>query len=583
MRLDPPQIFGAVLRRVLTAAIVAAPLLAACAPIAAPAITRAFQAGGEPHFMAAAANPLAADVGRDVLAKGGNAVDAAIAMQMVLNLVEPQSSGIGGGGFLLYYDAGSGDVTAYDGRETAPMATSADMFLAPDGTPREFDSVAVGGLAAGVPGLAAMLELAHRDHGHIAWRDLFAPAIKLAEDGFPVSPRLYMLIAGDEKLKTFPEAARYFFHSDGSPRDVGEVLKNPELAETLRAIAAKGAGVFYQGPIAHDIVRAAAASPINPGRLAESDLAAYRAQRRAPVCGDYREYRICGVPPPSSGGVTLLEALGILQSFDLESLGPEQPQSVHLIAEASRLAFADRNYYLGDPDFVAAPVGLMLERGYLARRAALISPNHALDRVRPGVMSGGSFGAVPVRAPVTSTTHFSVVDREGNAVALTSSIQTEFGSRLMVRGFLLNNELTDFAFRPETEGRTAANAPAPGKRPLSTMAPTFVFDPNNRLRLAVGSPGGQNIIDYVLKVIVGTIDWNLDIQQAIDLPNFVDRTGTLELEAGTPLESLNGGLAAMGHKVETRQLNSGLQGIAITAKGLAGGADLRREGAVRKD
>lgn len=574
--------------RSIAAALAAVLLLAtACAPAAldvsaAPAESRATQPR---HFMAAAANPLAADVGRDILARGGNAVDAAIAMQMVLNLVEPQSSGIGGGAFLLYYDAKTKTVTAYDGRETAPADATSDMFLTPEGTPKDFFAAAVGGGAVGVPGLLAMLEMAHRDHGKIPWRDLFAPAIRMAEEGFAVSPRLHGLIAGDEHLRTFPSTAAYFFHGDGSPLAVGETAKNPALAESLRAVAAGGADAFYKGRLAKDIVAAVRGVSVNPGRLQDADFAAYRAKRREAVCRPYREWRVCGTPPPSSGGTTVLEALGLLEPFGLAALEPESALSLHLMAEASRLAFADRNRYLADPDFVLAPVDLLLDRGYLARRSRLISPTWAAPSVLPGTLAAAGAPQKEAAAdwPASSTTHMSVVDADGNAVAFTSSIEAEFGSRLMVDGFLLNNELTDFSFQPVVDGRPAANRPEPGKRPLSSMAPTLVFDREGRFVLSAGSPGGQNIIDYLLKTLVAVLDWNLGVQQAIDLPNFAAKTGTLEIEKGTLLEPLKDALEAMGHAVKVEEMTSGIQAIEATPSGLAGAGDARREGVARGD
>lgn len=526
--------------------------------------------------MAAAAGREAAEVGRDVLARGGNAVDAAIAMQMVLNLTEPQSAGIGGGGFLLYYEASTGKITAYDGRETAPQGARPGMFLKADGAPKDYKTVMVGGGAVGVPGLLAMLEAAHRDHGRVAWQDLFAPAIRLAEDGFVVTERLSGLIAEDAHLKSFPETAAYFFHADGSPRAPGEVLKNPDFAETLRLVAHGGGAAFYGGAIARDIA-AAVKTPVNPGTLEPADMAAYRVRRLEAVCGPYRGYKVCGMPPPSSGGITVLQALGILDSFDLAAMEPESLESVHLIAEAGRLAFADRNAYLGDPAFVLVPAAAMLAPDYLARRARLISPERAMPQARPGVFLGGPEGVEAARGQ--STTHMSVIDKDGNAVAMTSSIQTGFGSRVLVRGFLLNNELTDFSFRPLIDGRKAANAPAAGKKPLSSMSPTFVFGAGGRLVLVIGSPGGTNIIGYVLTTVIGVLDWKLGLQAAIDLPHFVGKTGPVILEAGTPVPALKEGLEALGHEVKVAPLTSGLYGIEITPHGLDGGADRRRPGA----
>jgi gamma-glutamyltranspeptidase/glutathione hydrolase len=534
--------------------------------------------------MVAAANPLAAEAGLVILRRGGSAVDAAIAMQMVLNLVEPQSSGIGGGGFLLHYESGSGESTAYDGRETAPSAASAEMFLRPDGTAKDFFEAAVGGWAVGVPGLVAMLETAHRRHGRLPWAQLFAPAIRLAEVGFAVSPRLHALIARDRYLKTFPGTAAYFFRADGSPRQVGEVLVNRALAETFRAIAAGGAAAFYRGAIARDIVAAVTEAGVNPGRMGEEDLARYSAKARAPVCQPYRIWLVCGMPPPSSGGATTLQALGILEAFDLSALEPGSVAAVHLVSEASRLAFADRNLYLADPDFVPVPLGALLSPAYLARRAALISPSRSMGRARAGAPAGMTEAPLAPQAARSraATTHMSAVDADGNAVAFTSSIENVFGSRLMVRGFLLNNQLTDFSFRPEIDGRPVANRPAPGKRPLSSMAPTLVFDARGRPVMAVGSPGGPRIIGYV-KALVAALDWGLDVQQAIDLPNHVNRNRETEIEAGTPLVELRGALQEMGHEVAVRELTSGLHGIMVTDSGLEGGADPRREGVALGD
>lgn len=545
--------------------------LAGCAPE-----TLAPAADESPRYMAAAATRDAAEVGRDVLARGGSAVDAAIAMAMVLNLTEPQSAGLGGGGFLLHYDAASGAVTAYDGRETAPAGAAPDMFLDADGDPKDYETVMVGGGAVGVPGLLAMLETAHRDHGKLAWRELFAPAIRLAEEGFAVTERLSGLIAGDEYLKHFSETAAYFFDAGGDPPAPGETLRNPAFADTLREIAANGSRAFYDGPIARDIA-AAVRTTRNPGTLAATDMAHYRARRLAAVCGPYRGYKVCGMPPPSSGGLAVLQILGILEHFDLAAMEPASLDSVHVIAEASRLAFADRNAYAGDPDFVLVPAAAMLAPDYLARRARLISPERAMGEVRPGVFLSGQ--APADRVGGVSTTHLSVIDKDGNAAAMTASIQTAFGSRIMVRGFLLNNELTDFSFRPAESGRMLANAPAAGKKPLSSMSPTLVFDDRGRLVLAVGSPGGSSIIGYVLKTLVGVLDWKLGIQAAIDLPHFVDKTEPLLLEAETPITALEAPLEAMGHAVEVRPMTSGLYAIEVTPEGLAGGADERRPGA----
>lgn len=532
------------------------------------------------HRMVVAANPLAAEAGAEILRAGGTSLDAAIAVQMVLNLVEPQSSGIGGGGFLLYFDAQDGGITAYDGRETAPAAATADMFLQPDGTPMSFYDAVVGGLSVGVPGVLRMLEAAHRDHGRLPWARLFDPAIRLAERGFAVSPRLHELIADDDHLRTSPAATAYFYGTDGAPLPVGTILKNPTLADTFRRIAKGGADVFYSGPIAADIVAAVRFAPRRPGRLALADLASYRPKRTTALCRPYHENQVCSMPPPSSGGVTTLEILGLLEGEDLAHMPPESIAGVHLIAEASRLAFADRDRYVADPDFVQVPVDALLSPSYLRQRAALISPVHSLGIAQPGRVPDQSGEATPPRQlePV-STSHMSIVDGEGNAVSFTTTIENAFGSRLMVRGFLLNNQLTDFSFRPTVDGRPVANAVAPGKRPRSTMAPTIVLDRGRHLAMAVGSPGGSAIIGYVVKTIIGVEDWGLDIQSAVALPNFVNRNGATELESGTPIEALAPGLRALGHEVKLVPMTSGLHGIAIDPSGLTAGIDPRREGA----
>jgi gamma-glutamyltranspeptidase/glutathione hydrolase len=526
--------------------------------------------------MVAAANPLAAQAGLDILRAGGSAADAAIAAQLVLNLVEPQSSGIGGGAFLLHYGGETRDLAAYDGRETAPAAATPELFLTPEGAPMKFWDAVVGGRSVGVPGLLRMLELAHGDHGRLPWARLFEPAIQLAERGFAVSPRLAGLIANDKHLKTFPETAAYFFGADGAPHPVGHVLKNPAFARTLRRVAAGGAAAFYNGPIAREIVAAVNGAAGNPGAMTLDDLSGYTAKRRAVLCRPYRAWRVCGMPPPTSGGIAVLQILGILQSFDLAALEPNSAEALHLIAEASRLAFADRNRFLADSDFVPVPVTQLLDRAYLARRAKLISPATTLGKAEPGLPT--QKGAMPAQADPPSTSHLAVVDSTGNAVSMTSSIESAFGSRLMAGGFMLNNELTDFAFRPEAEGRAIANQVEAGKRPRSSMSPSLVLDKDGRLVLALGSPGGSRIIGYVAKALIAHLDWGLDVQAAIALPHAVNRNGATDLEADTPVATLKPALEALGHEAKVRKLTSGLHGIAVTPNGLEGGADPRREG-----
>lgn len=535
-------------------------------------------------FMAATANPFATEAALEMLREGGSAADAAIAAQMVLTLVEPQSSGIGGGAFMMYYDADTGDIGAYDGRETAPASATPDMFLGPDGTPRKWPDVVVGGLSVGVPGVLRMLELVHKEYGRLPWKRLFEPAILLARDGFPVSERLNTLSAGDDNLRVFSDTADYFFDDAGKPRPVGSILANPALARTLDLIANNGADIFYQGLIADDIARATRTAKQNPGGMVAADLTAYQAKKRAPVCLPYHKYLVCGMPPPSSGGITTLQILGMLQEFDMAAMAPGSALSVHLVAEAGKLAFADRNVYLADPDFFPPPPG-MLDTDYLKSRAAEISPTRAMPPAQPGMPGIGTSIRL---APDTvekglSTTHLSIIDADGSAVSMTSSIETQFGSRLMVRGFLLNNQLTDFAFEAERNGAPLANSPEAGKRPRSSMAPTLVFDDAGRVVLAIGSPGGSSIIGYVTQSLIATLDWNLNIQQAIDLPHFLNKNGKTSIEEGTALEQLKPALEQMGHEVDVRKMVSGLQGIALGDNGLEGGADPRREGVAAGD
>jgi gamma-glutamyltranspeptidase/glutathione hydrolase len=502
------------------------------------------------RFMVAAAHPLAVQAGYDVLARGGSAVDAAIAVQMVLGLVEPESSGIGGGAFLVHWSEEKHEVRTYDGRESAPAAARADRFLK-DGKRMPFMQAVLSGRSVGVPGAVRMLELAHERHGRLPWAELFAPAIKLAEEGFPISPRLRKVLEEEKYLRDDPAARRVFYS--------GERAKNPEYAATLRAIAARGANAFYEGEIAADIAGTVRA---HGGDMTESDISRYRAIERPPVCGSYRLYRLCSMGPPSSGGVAVLQILGILQNTKFADAAPRSAEAVHLFAEAGKLAYADRARYLADPDFVPVPVAQLIDPGYLKKRARLIGERAM--RVAPA----GDFEH--------GTSHLSIV-APGEAVAMTTTIENSFGSRMMVRGFLLNNELTDFDFVPG-----GANQPGPGKRPRSSMAPTLVFR-GGELELVVGSPGGSVIINYVAKTLVGVLDWHLDIQSAIDVPNFGSRYGPLEIEAGSAFQTLAKPLAARGHAVELLPLQSGLHGIERVPGGWRGGADPRREGVARGD
>ncbi|MDR3453135.1 MAG: gamma-glutamyltransferase [Rhodoferax sp.] len=558
------------------------------------------------RFAVAAANPLAAQAGYRILKAGGSAIDAAVAVQMVLALVEPQSSGLGGGAFLLYFDGRQ--VEAFDGRETAPAAASEKLFLGANSKPLPFYAAVVGGRAVGVPGAVRMLELAHQQHGRLPWATLFQPAIRLAEDGFAVSARLNSLLQNDKYLKNDPVAAAYFYNADGSPRAVGYTLRNPALAEVLKKIAASGSKGLLEGNVAQAIVDKVRHHPTNPGQLTLADLAGYQAQKREPLCSDYkvstRDYRICGFPPPSSGAIAVAQILGILNHTNAATLplqdGLPSAQWLHLYLDASRLAFADRAQYVADPDFVQPPAGSwtsLLAPGYLARRARLIDQGpdgRAMESVRPGVPGAVQTSYAPMPGqPEHGTSHISIVDAYGNALAMTTTIEDAFGARQMVTpnaalsgGFLLNNELTDFSFAPtDAQGRPVANRVQPGKRPRSSMAPTLVFDKaSGQLVMSTGSSGGALIIHDVAKTLYGVLDWGLSPQQAIALPNFASLGGPLLLEEGRFPAATVDALRARGHEVQEHALTSGLQAIQsgqVDGKPVwLGGADPRREGVV---
>ena len=544
------------------------------------------------HDMVAAANPLAVEAGDTMLREGGNAIDAAVAMQMVLNLVEPQSSGIGGGAFMLFHNGHNGMLTAYDGRETAPAAAKPDRFLGADGKPLEFYDAVIGGKSVGVPGTLRMLELAHRQFGKLPWAKLFGPAIALAESGFAVSPRLHSLIAADAYLGKQDRAKAHFFNADGSPLAVGQTLRSPAFASTLKRIAAEGADAFYKGAIAADIVETVRGHAANPGDMTEADLAGYKAKVREPICGVYRIWRVCGMPAPSSGGTAVLEMLGVLEPFEMSAIGAGSLMSVHLFAEAGRLAYADRDQYLADPDFVRPTPGLT-DPAYLHARSALIKLDASMGRAKAGSpesVSGVRKNAARVdfgtgaALEFPSTSHISIVDKQGNALAMTTTIEDAFGSRLMTKsGFLLNNELTDFSFAPAEDGKPVANRVEAGKRPRSSMAPTIVYDRKGRVYMIAGSPGGSAIINYVAKTLIGVLDWNLDPQTAIDLPNVGSRNGPTELEKGTSAVALKPKLGALGHETEVMDHTSGLHAIVRTRTGWIAGADPRREGTAKGD
>lgn len=576
-----------------------AALLAACTAVAPPSQPEAasgFRAGLDTtvatRHMAAAANPLAAEAGRRILRQGGSAVDAAIAMQMMLTLVEPQSSGLGGGAFLMHWNGRT--VQAYDGRETAPAAATENLFIV-DGKPMAFYDAVVGGRSVGVPGAVRMLELAHRQHGRLPWAQLFVPAIEQAERGFAISPRLYTLLESEKFLMKDPVAAAYFY-ADGRPKPVGTILRNPALATTLKAIASGGSTALHEGAIATEIVDKVQGHPINPGSMTAADLSGYRAKERVPVCSDYKKWRICGMPPPSSGGIAIAQMFGIFTHRNIAVVPPigvgaaQEPQvdAVHLFSEAGRLAFADRGVYVADSDFVTVDVAGLIDPAYLAQRARLIG-QRSMGKAAPGVLPRGVALGEDPSPHRSATSHISAVDSFGNAVSMTTSIEDQFGARQMVAGFLLNNELTDFSFVPIEGGKPVANRVQPGKRPRSSMAPTLVFDrASGELVATLGSPGGSLIIGYVAKTLVGVLDWNLDIQQAISLPNFGSRNGPTELEEGRVTSALIDGLKARGHDVRVMPMTSGLQGIVRVRRAdgslvWAGGADPRREGVALGD
>lgn len=565
--------------------LLAALTLGACAtqlPVTSAAPATAPLAYGEKH-MVAAAHPAAAAVGLDVLKRGGAAIDAAIAMQMVLTLVEPQSSGIGGGGFLLHYAAAGKKLESYDGREKAPAAATADMFLGSDGQPLPFDDVMPGGLSVGVPGVVRMLELAHREHGRLPWRDLFQPAIRMAEEGFEISPRLAAKIADDELLARQPTTRAYFFDTSGRPLASGTRLRNFPLAKTLRAIADGGADAFYHGAIAREIAHAVTTAIPRNGQMTPEDLAAYQAQKRPVPCLDYRDSKVCSMGPPSSGGLAVLQILGLLRRFDLSALAPGGIDATHLIAEASRLAFADRERYVGDPDFAPVPVDRLLAPEYLANRSAEIDLGKSMGEAKPGrpadsALLGTRTDTAFAPEPL-STSHMVAIDRDGNAVSFTTTIEGSFGAHVMTGGFLLNNELTDFAFAPASKGRPAANRVEAGKRPRSSMAPVLVFDKDSgELLAALGSPGGANIIGYVTQALVGLIDWARDPYAAIAAPHILNRNGPTIVEAGRNVDSLVAGLKARGHKVKMQELDSGANVIVVRDGHFIGASDPRREG-----
>ncbi|MCB1366872.1 MAG: gamma-glutamyltransferase [Rhodobacteraceae bacterium] len=532
------------------------------------------------RYMVAAAHPQAAEAGRAVLAAGGSAADAAVAIQMMLNLVEPQSSGIGGGAFALYWDAATATLSSWDGRETAPLAAGPDYWLGPDGAPVKWPEAVVGGRSVGVPGTLMLLERLHARFGRMQWAGLLAPAIRAAELGFPVSARLSASITGalEFNLAASPVARAYFLDADGVPWPEGHILTNPAFAETLGLIAAGGIAEFYNGATAAKII-AATRMTDNPGILTTGDFTAYQVRERPPVCAPYRGYQVCGMGPPSSGALTVGQILMLLERFDLAAMGPGA-EAWHLFAEASKLAYADRALYMADSDFVDMPEGL-LNREYMAARSRLIDPAAAHGPAEAGTppWDEARFYAPDITQERPGTSHFVVVDAAGNMISMTTTIETGFGSGVMVGGFLLNNELTDFSFAPEQDGKPVANRVEGGKRPRSSMAPTIVLK-DGRPVLLVGSPGGSRIIAYVAQALVAMLDWGMDPQAAVDQGHVANRNGGTDLEEGSDAAGYGLALQAMGHEVTIRNMNSGLHAILIGDGVLVGGADKRREGVV---
>jgi gamma-glutamyltranspeptidase/glutathione hydrolase len=560
------------MKRILCAAFVAAAFFVSAA-----------EAQLAKRHMIATASTYASEAGREILRAGGSAVDAAVAAQMVLTLTEPQSSGIGGGAFLIVAEK-SGALRAYDGREAAPASAHPRMFLDAAGNPRPFMDAVVGGLSVGVPGNIAVLAKAHYAHGRLAWARLFQPAIRLAERGFKVPRKLAAALRAMPSVAEMPGMRALYFHADGSPLAEGQTLRNPAYANALRQIAAGGPDVFYKGAIANHIAAAVSQASRNPAPMTLTDLANYRAKDRTPLCAFYRRYRVCSVPPPA-GGVVMLQILALLERFPSRQLEPQTPMFVHLMSEASRLAYADRMRWLGDPGFVRVPTLGLLDAGYVRSRAKLIDPSHTLGPAEAGTppMRHTLDFAPQAMQPEFGTSHLSAVDGRGQVVSMTTTVENVFGSHLVVDGFILNNELTDFAFVPEIDGRAVANAPAAGKRPLSSMSPAIIFGPDGKFFAAVGSKGGRNIISYVAQTVLALIDGRARMQDAVSFPRHVNQNGNTRLEKGTALEALANQLTVMGHTVDFVELESGTQGILRVKGGYEGGADPRRDGAALGD
>lgn len=562
-------------------------LVTACAPGETPPVaaadapqTSGLQTGG----VVSAADPRAAAAGIAILREGGSAADAALATMLALTVVEPQSSGIGGGGFLMHHDAASGEISSFDGRETAPAAATPNWFLRPDGRPMAFGDAVKGGRSVGVPGNLRLMALVHERHGRLPWAKLFTPAIRLARDGFQVTPRFHQFLRERSRhLAGTPWLSRTYFESGGDPRPVGATVRNPELADLLERVAARGADYFYTGAPAEALVRTVASAPDNPAPMTLGDLATYDAKQRSPVCGLYRGHRICGMGPPSSGATTVFAILKQLERFNIAGMGPDNPRAWHLIAESMRLAYADRAAYLADPEYVPVPVAGLTDPAYLARRSLLISPERAMAQVTAGRPPGATVAAPDRTAEVPATSHFVAVDRQGNVASMTSTIEGPFGSGLAVDGFFLNNELTDFSFVPAVGGVPVANRVEGGKRPRSSMSPTIVYAPDGSVRIAIGAAGGATIIAQVAKALIGVIDWGLTAEQAIALPQIMGVPERVTVEEGTRLEAMVPALEALGHRVAATAFPLKANAVERIGGRWRGAADPRSEGAALEE
>jgi len=529
-------------------------------------------------FMVVSANPYASWTGKNIIQQGGNAIDAAVAVQAMLSLVEPQSSGIGGGAFILYWDNKTKTLHTIDAREMAPASVNPYWFM--DGnTPMKWIEAVIGGKSVGVPGVLAGLEHAHKKFGKLDWSLLFKDTIETSRKGFTVSERLHRLLALElnKGILEFPASATYFYPA-GMPLAQGSKRRNPRLAKTLEGIANNGAAYFYQGEVAEKIAKAVQSASINPGSLTAEDIANYTVIEREPICGTYRDYRLCGMAPPSSGGINVLQILSMLESFPISDYSYNSVEFAHLYSQATARAYADRNAFVADTDFTQLPYAALVNDAYLSRRAEGIGLDKPWRKVRAGEPHIQAQWTPGKSFELPNTSHISIVDKEGNAVSMTSSIEFMFGSGIMVEGFLLNNQLTDFSFSPSRANRPVMNRVEPKKRPRSAMSPTMVFDEKGELSIVVGSPGGSRIISYVAQTLIGMIDWGLDVQQAINMPKITNRNDYTTLEKGTEMEHLKEPLEAKGHKIRIGDLNSGLHGIQIMDGKLVGGADPRREG-----